>query len=83
MTNQLFVAYGDNVIIEKLEVIGNTAKGRVIHSNFHDLKHGAIVLYGDSEYNEIYLDKDTKVDVIWRPKIRCILFNKNNNIDVY
>lgn len=73
MNKQMFCAYGDNVMIEKISETGNTAKGKVLHSNTHDLKYGDIVLYQAAEWNEINLNEDTIVDIIWRPKIRCIL----------
>ncbi len=75
-TKNWWLAYGDNVLIEQIEVNGNTVKGKIIHSNDDSLKHGDIVLYGYSEWNEVYLDNyngDAVVDVIWRPKVRCIL----------
>lgn len=78
---ELFAAYGDNVVIQRLETQGTTCKGRVIHCGHRSLPTGSIVLYGYSEWNEIEMTdicgSDGKpiktVDVIWRPKIRCIL----------
>jgi len=74
--DKLFVAYGDNVMIEKLETIGNTAKGKVLSSNYSDLNYGDIILYQDNEWNEINIDEHRIVDIIWRPKIRAILNEK-------
>ncbi len=73
MTKKMYCAFGDNVMIEKISEQGNTSKGKVIHSNSHDLKFGDIILYQASEWNEINLTEDILIDVIWRPKVRCIL----------
>jgi hypothetical protein len=73
MIRQIYNAYADNVMIEKIEVNRDTAKGIVLHSNAHDLPPGTIVLYQDNEWNSIYLNEDKEVDIIWRPKIRAII----------
>ena len=77
---QLFAAYGDNVLIKRLEQKGDTCRGMVIHSGHFSLKHGDMVLYGYSDWMEIDLFNDEyneqTIDCLWRPKVRCILVDK-------
>jgi len=77
---ELFMSYGDNVMIQRLETKGDTCKGKVIHCGHQSLPTGSIILYTHSDWNQVDMTEvmlDNKpvdvVDVIWRPKVRCIL----------
>ena len=76
MGKKLFVAYGDNVMIERQNEKNDTIAGRVIHSNSSDLKYGDIVLYAKYDANSMSIGSDQEVDIVWRPKIRAILKEK-------
>jgi len=77
MTKKIFGAYGDNVLIEKQEVINSTVMGKVIHSNRQDLIFGDIVLYNEYDSIPYHIAKNTEVDIVWAMKIRAKLVTKN------
>lgn len=78
---ELFAAYGDNCMVQRLETQGDTCKGKVIHCGHPSLPTGTIILYTHNDWNQIEMTNvkgsDGKpidiIDVIWRPKVRCIL----------
>jgi co-chaperonin GroES (HSP10) len=72
----MFVAYGDNIMMERQDQKDDTTVGKVVHSNDSSLKFGDIVLYDTYDAKEFNIGGGRKVDIVWRPKIRAILIHK-------
>jgi len=75
MPKNTFVAYGQNIITEKLDQNEETIIAKVVSTPIKKCAVGSIVLYNDRDYENITVGSK-KYHVIWEPKIRAILVNK-------
>ena len=77
--SKVFVATGENVLIERGKNKNDTVMGRVISSGDPNFVFGDIVLYKDRDCDNIIIQNGLKADIIWSQKIRCKMIEKETN----
>lgn len=78
MAKKLFIATGQNVLVERVKQNEDTVMGMVISSGDSRFKYGDIVLYKNDDSERIILQEKKAAEVIWSQKIKCVMIEKED-----
>lgn len=70
---RMFVAVNQNVMLERLKTKDDTIMGRVLTSGENSFKFNDVVLYKMKDCDQIHLQNEQVVDIVWSFKICCKL----------
>lgn len=82
MGTKMFIACGQNVLLERLKENNDTFMGKVLSCVDGSFNFGDIVLYKNHDVDKITIHKGLVCDLIWSQKIRCKMIQKPEKSNV-
>lgn len=76
---KMFVAVGQNVMFQKMEIIDDTIMGRVISSGVPNFYYGDVILCKLRDVEDIIIHDGKSAVVVWSQKIKCKMIDKGED----